>query len=553
MTHAQAARHLGCAAGTIATRLSRARQRLRARLTKHDLSRAGLLPEALAPKAVSAVPPSLLADTGRAAVAFAADPAGSVGILPPTVAALMKGVCKAMLMQKVRMLVLTLTAVAAVTSAGVLTYRALAAPPLATSEDQRAPLPASPATADGLPSPRPAPPASAPVAEEVDSPHSYRTANFIVTAPTRRCAQLVAEAAEQQRRLQARRWLGKELADWPEPCRVTVAIPPVRLQPGAAPETAGCFTSFRFEKGALVAQEMHLQTSLERILAKLLPHEVTHTVFASSFRAPVPRWADEGGAMLAEDEDEQQRHKLSVGELCAHPSRIIPLRRLLPMPDYPKEVAAFYAESYALTRFLVERKDRSTFLAFVKQGMRDGWDKAAQAQYDFRGVEDLEHTWRMELPRPEAAGDSQPEADGSPARIPNSPLPLMVLARMTSENRLRVRMPTTAYVPVTTYVPAPKWEEPRTSYEVQTTERIEIHPAADVEAFGMDGRRIPLKNLANLLRDERPVLLSANGRKVDPFYLQLIKEGTVILVLPPLKPPPLRKGPVPDLPPQRGN
>ena len=88
---------------------------------------------------------------------------------------------------------------------------------------------------------------------------------------------------------------------------------------------------------------------------------------------------------------------------------------------------------------------------------------------------------------------------------------------------------------------------------MQTTERVEVHPAADVEAFGTDGRRIPLKALAQLLRDERPVLLSANGRKVDPFYLQLIKEGTVILVLPMPVPPPPRQGPVPDVPIRPGN
>lgn len=240
--------------------------------------------------------------------------------------------------------------------------------------------------------------------------------------------------------------------------------------------------------------------------------------------------------MLAEDAEEQQRYELSVGEICGRPGRMLPLRRLLPMQDYPDrdQIAAFYAESYSLTRFLVERKDGPTFLAFVKQGMRDGWDEAAHAHYRFRDVDALEETWRAGLPHPAvapSADDPTQPAAGSSARLPSGPPPTMGLARITPQNHLRVRVPEIVSVPMTAY--PDEHFKPYTFYQINATERVETHPASEAQAFDSDGHRISPKDLARLLREERPVLLSANGKKVDPFYLGFMKEGTLVLVLPP--------------------
>src|SRR5262249_8888547 len=63
-------------------------------------------------------------------------------------------------------------------------------------------------------------------------------------------------------------------------------------------------------------------------------------------------------------------------------------------------------------------------------------------------------------------------------------------------------------------------------------------PADVVEAFTVDGEAragltgIELAKLKELLAKERMVLVALDGRKVDPFYLQLYKEGTIVLVPP---------------------
>jgi hypothetical protein len=75
-SNAEAARALGCPVGTIESRLTRARQRLRACLTRRGLAlSAGLATFVVAPDAPAAMSATLLASTIRAALRFAANPA----------------------------------------------------------------------------------------------------------------------------------------------------------------------------------------------------------------------------------------------------------------------------------------------------------------------------------------------------------------------------------------------------------------------------------------------------------------------------------------------
>jgi hypothetical protein len=57
-------------------------------------------------------------------------------------------------------------------------------------------------------------------------------------------------------------------------------------------------------------------------------------------------------------------------------------------------------------------------------------------------------------------------------------------------------------------------------------------PAKNVEAYTVDGKPIAAAKLAELLAKERVVLVALDGKKADPFHLQLYKEGTIVLVPP---------------------
>jgi hypothetical protein len=146
---------------------------------------------------------------------------------------------------------------------------------------------------------------------------------------------------------------------------------------------------------------MEIEGPLERLIHSVLPHEVTHTVFAHYFGAPVPRWADEGGAVLSEDQLERDRHDTMVRQIL-NAGGALRLTRLFTLKDYPREardVGALYAQGYSVSNFLVGLSNRQTFLSFVAHGMQPnfGWDNAARTYYHFQSVSELEQAWLTEL------------------------------------------------------------------------------------------------------------------------------------------------------------
>ena len=144
---------------------------------------------------------------------------------------------------------------------------------------------------------------------------------------------------------------------------------------------------------------MQIEGARERLKNSVLPHEVTHTVFAHHFRQPVPRWADEGGSVYSEDDIERNRHDRLVVQVL-NSGRGIQLKALFRMKEYPRDVMTLYAQGYSVSRYLVEKADRPTFLNFVAAGMQKGWDAAANEFYGFKNVDDLE----ADLDRPPEGG-----------------------------------------------------------------------------------------------------------------------------------------------------
>lgn len=412
-THAQAAAALGGSVRTLRRRLERAKTLLRTRLGCRGV--------------VPAVAAALVAGVGQPAAAIPPALAGRTvsvvfqflnGDAPQTAAvAAAKGVMGGMVKLKVSALTATAAAVLVCLGVAWVRDRATAAPPgpARASGPVDQPLAGSPAVPAA--EPERIPPLDVTRAE-------VKTANFIVHAPTPMMIRVIAAEAEHHRRALALKLLGQELPPWEKPCVI-------RFVP--APKVSGGATVFTFgtDKGApvMATAETEVRGDFLSVLASTLPHEVTHTVLASYFGKPIPRWADEGIAALAESEDEHASHDARVRDLL-NAGRGIRLRVLFRMTEYPRDMIVLYAQGYSVARFLagtsgpgvaalkglphVGRLFRNPgadghrrLVAFVQLGMdgntAESWDKAAKSVYGFDSVNALEEAWLEWLAKPESA------------------------------------------------------------------------------------------------------------------------------------------------------
>jgi hypothetical protein len=254
-----------------------------------------------------------------------------------------------------------------------------------------------------------------------DCSAQYRTTNFVVYAPQPAFAKQVGDQAEKFRKELSVRWLGEELPAWPEPCPITVEIAP----------HAGGETSFAFSPGGDGRSRpfdwrMKIYGSPERILDSVLPHEVTHTIFATHYGRPLPRWADEGACTTVEhDVEKKKNHQMLMQFLTTN--RGIPFNHMFAMKQYPRDILPLYAQGYSLAKYLIMQKGHRHFVNFVGAGMQrevpgrepQTWNEVTKQFYGYDDLSDLQVRWlawvREGSPRLNAA-DTEPAESAVPGR-----------------------------------------------------------------------------------------------------------------------------------------
>lgn len=214
---------------------------------------------------------------------------------------------------------------------------------------------------------------------------SARSENFLVTASTPEFAERVAQTAETLRRDLAVHWLGVELPRWSQPC-------PIVVQDGERLGAGGA-TSFLFDRGEVFGWQMNIQGTQERLLDSVLPHEITHTVFASHFRQPLPRWADEGACTTIEHDSERGKHQRMLVDFLKT-GRGISFSRMFAMKDYPRDVLPLYSQGHSLATFLIDRGGPRKFVQYVGAGLAsEQWPEATRRHYGFENLQELQDAW----------------------------------------------------------------------------------------------------------------------------------------------------------------
>jgi RNA polymerase sigma factor (sigma-70 family) len=179
-TYEEAARQLGCSRGTVSTRLTRARELLRRRLTRCGLALSGALLALLLTEqtAVAAAPDGLVDATVKASLPFAAG-RPATGLVSAKVLTLTEGALNAMFLTKLKLVTGVLVAVTALgLGAGALAYVVAAGdPPPKNTSDDRPPSPAAPRTSgldQSVHEPTPVPIREEPAPEDKSAPWRER-------------------------------------------------------------------------------------------------------------------------------------------------------------------------------------------------------------------------------------------------------------------------------------------------------------------------------------------------------------------------------------------
>ena len=215
-------------------------------------------------------------------------------------------------------------------------------------------------------------------------------------------AEHIARHAEALRKTLSEKWLANELDQtWMPKCQIVLYSSQssyVNAVGRGGERTVGS-SLVNAVNGRIASRRIDLLGSRTEYLSAALPHELTHVILKDRFpNKELPRWADEGTAILADSEAKQQRHYsdlrsgLTTGET-------FPAALLLTMEGYPpaSQWGVFYGQSTSLVKFLVKRKTPDEFIRFIEEATAEGYDAALKKCYGIADARELDRQWRLDM------------------------------------------------------------------------------------------------------------------------------------------------------------
>lgn len=225
----------------------------------------------------------------------------------------------------------------------------------------------------------------------------HRSDNFRVCT-TRGQAIAISEICESLRTSYQQTWLEQSSSDaWSARCEVVIhpnMSSYIAHVGRSGNNSSGCST-IKVERGEIVSRRIDVRADGTDVLQTALPHELVHVVLADAFvNRSLPRWADEGIAVLADPHDKQHGRHYDL-QAALNARRTFRVAELFSLDDYPGEgrLGVFYSQSGSLVDYLVKSGTPGQFLRFVQEAGSHGYDSALRSMYDIDGVADLERRW----------------------------------------------------------------------------------------------------------------------------------------------------------------
>jgi hypothetical protein len=228
------------------------------------------------------------------------------------------------------------------------------------------------------------------------------TENFCVCCTREQDPSSIGRACESLRKELTQKWLGGQAASETWNSRCYVVVHPTtesylrEVGPGGR-STLGS-SLIKTDKGHVVSRRIDLRGDVSNPLRAALPHELTHVVLADAFPGDeLPRWADEGMAMLADPPDKLAGHGRDLAAAIAD-RRAFRIAELLTKQEYPTADGRtiFYGESISVVRYFVSRRSPAEFVRFMHLAASQGYDQSLRDVYSIQDVAQLEHLWRSQ-------------------------------------------------------------------------------------------------------------------------------------------------------------
>lgn len=225
-------------------------------------------------------------------------------------------------------------------------------------------------------------------------------------------AERIAPLCEQSRQTLRERWIGNNKnSEWTPKCDVFLYPSGSEFQRLTRwPDEMWGVADLEIGQGRVWKRRLYMRADDPKRLDKVLIHELTHVVLADHFaQHQIPRWADEGIAVLSEPAERQNELRRWLNDEATQ-GRVFSLQQLVTQRELPGDKRLgdlFYAQSSSLVEFLLAERHLTErqVLRFVAETETRGLDSALARWFPNVSSVSLDSAWRqwMKTPRADVA------------------------------------------------------------------------------------------------------------------------------------------------------
>lgn len=215
-------------------------------------------------------------------------------------------------------------------------------------------------------------------------------------------AEQLSPVCERTRQSLRKRWLDVRTAtDWTPKCDLFLYPSATEFQRlTRRPAEMWGFADLEIGQGRVWTRQLHVRADDAKRLDKLVTHELTHVVLADYFAEhQIPRWADEGIAILSEPAARQNELRRWLKQEAAQ-GRAFSLHQLAGQRQIPRDQRLgdlFYAQSSSFVEFLLTEQKLSEpqVLRFVSESESRGLNETLSRWFPDIDVKAWESKWHQ--------------------------------------------------------------------------------------------------------------------------------------------------------------